>query len=105
MKQTIGSLPTFPAWALLLATGIGSSGCAMFVSLPSTPRLQALTEEQVFSMAPPPDWGAPQADTSAAAPVDVACGLGPRTSTGILYGAISVHGRPGASTVGPLNVS
>jgi hypothetical protein len=92
--------------AFCLAAAIGSSGCGtLFVNLPSTPRLSNLTEEQVFSMAPPPDWGAPQADTSATAPVDVACGLGPRTSTGVLYGAIAVHGRLGAPTVGPLNLA
>ncbi len=90
---------------LVVAASLGATGCTMFVQLPSTPRLQALTEEQVFSMAPPPDWSAPQADSSANAAVDVACGIGPRTSTGVLYGAISVHGRAGAPTIGPVNMA
>ncbi|HVZ73552.1 MAG TPA: VWA domain-containing protein [Polyangia bacterium] len=88
-----------------LAFVFGASGCAMFVQLPTTPRLQALTEEQVFAMAPPPDDAAPQGDSRESAAVDVQCGIGPRTSTGILYGAVSVKGRPGASTVGPLNLA
>jgi uncharacterized protein YegL len=86
-------------------TTLGATGCTVFVQLPSTPRLQVLTEEQVFSMAPPPDLSAPQADTPAAAAVDVNCGIGPRTSTGVLYGAISVRGRAGSPTLAPLNLS
>ena len=88
--------------ALLAAT---ATSCTVFVQLPSTPRLQALTEEQVFSMAPPPDWSPPRPDDPASAAVDVSCGLGPRTSTGILYGAVSVRGRAGSPTLAPLNVS
>src|SRR4029079_14542780 len=87
-----------------LAT-LGATGCTVFVNLPTTPRLQELNEQQVFSMAPPPDWSAPQGDTAAAAAVDINCGIGPRTATGGLSGAISVKGRPGSAAVGPLNVS
>jgi von Willebrand factor type A domain len=91
--------------SLVTAATLAVVGCTVFVNLPTTPRLQALTEEQVFAMAPAPDWPQPQADTLAAAAVDVQCGLGPRTSTGVLYAAISVHGRPGAGALPPLNVS
>jgi hypothetical protein len=97
--------PHGPLVLALAAAALGATGCAVFVQLPSTPRLQALTEEQVFAMAPPPDWSPPRADDPASAAVDVSCGLGPRTSTGILYGAVSVRGRAGAPTLAPLNVS
>jgi len=102
---------TLPACVLqafavaLLASALGATGCAVLVQLPSTPRLQALTEEQVFAMAPPPDWSAPQPDNPASAAVDVNCGLGPRTSTGVMYGAVSVRGRAGSPTLAPLNLS
>jgi Mg-chelatase subunit ChlD len=90
---------------LLVAAVFGTTGCTVFVSLPTTPRLQALTEAEVFAMAPQPDLSPPQADNPAQAAVDVACGIGPRTSTNVLYGAISVKGRPGSATLAPLNVS
>jgi hypothetical protein len=82
-----------------------ASSCAVFVNLPTTPRLQNLSEEMVFSMAPAPEWPQVVADNAATAPVDIACGIGPRTTTGLLYAAISVRGRPPATTVAPLNVS
>jgi von Willebrand factor type A domain len=87
----------------VLFSAVGCGG--LVVNLPTTPRMQALTEEQVFATAPPPDWGAPQADVAATAPVDIACGVGPRTSTGLLYAAVSVRGRSGSGNVGPLNLS
>jgi hypothetical protein len=93
------------ALGLLGVLALGATGCTVFVSLPTTPRLQALSEAEVFAMAPPPDTSPPQADTPAAAAVDINCGIGPRTSTGVLYGAVSVRGRPGSPTVAPLNVS
>ena len=49
-------------------------------------------EAEVFAMAPPPDLSPPQADTPATAAVYINCGIGPRTSTGVLYGAVSVRG-------------
>ena len=95
----------FPFVLALVASTLGATGCTVFVQLPSTPRLAALTEEQVFAMAPPPDWSPPQADNPAQASVDIACGLAPRVSSGVMYGAISVRGRPGSPTLAPLNVS
>jgi hypothetical protein len=77
----------------------------VFVTLPTTPRLANLSEEQVFAMAPAPDWPQPQPDNPASAPVDVACGVGPRTSTGLIYATVSVRGRPATGTLAPLNVS
>src|SRR3954454_10816711 len=71
--------------AITLAA-LSSGGCSMVMSsLPTTPRLQALNEDQVFSMAPPPEWPQPQADNPANAPVDIACGVGPRTTTNVVY--------------------
>jgi Ca-activated chloride channel family protein len=90
---------------VLVASVLGATGCTVFVQLPSTPRFAALTEDQVFAMAPPPDLSPPQPDDPAQASVDVACGLAPRVSSGIMYGAVSVHGRPGSPTLAPLNVS
>ncbi len=81
------------------------SACTVFVQIPTTPRLQGLTEEQVFSMAPPPEWPVPQPDNPATAPVDVACGVGPLPTSGYLYAAVSVRGRPATATLAPLNVA
>jgi von Willebrand factor type A domain len=94
-----------PLVLTLTLSALAATGCTMFVQMPTTPRLQALSEEQVFAMAPPPDWSAPQPDTREGAAIDVACGLGARTSTGVLYGAVSVRGRAGAPTLAPLNIS
>jgi hypothetical protein len=94
-----------PALLVLAAATFGATGCTVFVSLPTTPRLQALSEAEVFAMAPQPDLSPPQPDVAAQAAIDVNCGIGPRTSTNVLYGAISVKGRPGSPTVAPLNVS
>jgi hypothetical protein len=95
------------AAAFTVTVALSSSACTVVVAnnLPTTPRLQALTEEQVFSMAPPHDWSPPQGDDARVAAVDINCGVGPRTSTGVLYGAIAVKGRPGEATVGPLNLA
>src|SRR5262249_50079476 len=92
---------------LLTASAIvaATSGCAVFVTLPVTPGLANLSEEQVFSMAPPPEWPAPQADNPQTASVTVSCGIGPRLSTGQLYAAVSVKGRPAATALPPLNIS
>ena len=70
------------------------SACTVFVQIPNTPRLQGLSEAQVFSMAPPPEWPVPQPDNPAIAAVDVACGVGPLPTNGYLYAAVSVRGRP-----------
>jgi hypothetical protein len=83
----------------------GASGCTVFVNLPVTPGLGNLTEGQVFSMAPAPEWPAPLADNPQTAAVDVSCGVGPRLSTGQLYAAVSVRGRPPAAALPPLNVA
>jgi uncharacterized protein YegL len=83
----------------------GAGACSIMVQIPTTPRLQGLTEAQVFSMAPPPEWPVPQPDNPATAPVDVACGVGPLPTNGYLYAAVSVRGRPATSAPGPLNVS
>ena len=56
----------FAGFVALAAT----SGCAVFVNLPVTPGLANLSEDQVFAMAPPPEWPAPQADNPQAASVD-----------------------------------
>jgi uncharacterized protein YegL len=84
----------------------GATGCATFVPpLPVTPGMSALTEEQVFAMAPAPDWPQPTMDNPATAAVDISCGVGPRTSTGLLYAAVSVRGRAPSATLAPLNVA
>ena len=90
---------------LIAAATATTSGCAIFVSLPETPGLGNLSEGQVFSMAPPPEWPAPQPDNPQTASVDVSCGIGPRLSTGQLYAAVSVKGRPAATALPPLNVA
>ncbi|HVY41225.1 MAG TPA: VWA domain-containing protein, partial [Polyangia bacterium] len=95
----------FSACLLFAGLAVGASGCMVFVHLPVTPGLDMLSEGQVFSMAPPPDWPAPQADDVRTAAVDVSCGVGPRLSTGQLYAAVSVRGRPAAATLPPLNVA
>src|SRR5580765_5433496 len=102
MKTRKSLLP--PMFALV-AGAAATSGCAMFVSLPVTPGLAALSEEQVFAMAPPPEWPAPQIDNPQTASVDVSCGIGPRLSTGQLYAAVSVKGRPATAALPPLNIS
>ena len=89
----------------LAATLASTSGCMVFVHLPVTPGLESLSEEQVFGMAPPPEWPAPQADNPQTAAVDIACGIGPRLSTGQLYAAVSVKGRPPTAALPPLNVA
>jgi len=89
----------------LLIASAATSGCAVFVTLPETPGLANLSEAQVFSMAPPPEWPAPQADNPQTASLDVSCGIGPRLSTGQLYAAVSVKGRPAASALAPLNLA
>src|SRR5947208_15971623 len=94
------------ACVLLAALAVGGSGCSMvFAQLPVTPGLDSLSEGQVFAMAPAPDWPVPQADDARTAAVDVACGVGPRLSTGQLYAAVSVRGRPAAAAMPPLNVA
>jgi len=91
---------------LLVATATATtSGCAIFVSLPETPGLGNLSEGQVFSMAPPPEWPAPQPDNPQTASVDVSCGIGPRLSTGQLYAAVSIKGRPAATALPAMNIA
>ncbi|HEY4185912.1 MAG TPA: VWA domain-containing protein [Polyangia bacterium] len=100
-------LSPFQTLALVVLTlgALSGAGCTVFVHLPTTPRLQNLSEEQVFAMAPAPEWPQPQADSPANAAVDISCGMGPRTSSGVLYAAVAVKGRPGGAALAPLNVS
>jgi von Willebrand factor type A domain len=90
---------------VLGAVMFAGSACTVFVQIPTTPRLQGLTEAQVFSMAPPPEWPVPQPDNPATAPVDIACGVGPLPTNGYLYAAVSVRGRPPTTALAPLNVA
>jgi len=91
--------------ACLVAFAFGGSACSVLVQIPTTPRLQNLSEEQVFAMAPPPEWPVPQPDNPAGAAVDVSCGVGPLPTNGYLYAAVSVRGRPATGTLAPLNVA
>jgi hypothetical protein len=92
--------------SLVLGTVVfAGSACTVFVQIPTTPRLQELSEAQVFSMAPPPEWPVPQPDNPATAPVDIACGVGPLPTDGYLYAAVSVRGRQPTTALGPLNVA
>lgn len=84
---------------------VAPSACTVMVQIPTTPRLQGLSEAQVFSMAPPPEWPVPQPDNPANAAVDVACGMGPRPTDGYLYATVAVRGRPATANLAPLNVA
>lgn len=90
---------------VLAALALGTGACSVMVQIPTTPRLQGLSEAQVFAMAPPPEWPVPQPDNPATAPVDVACGVGPLPTDGYLYAAVALRGRPASSTAAPLNVA
>lgn len=91
--------------SVLALVTISGSACTVFVQIPTTPRLQGLTEAQVFAMAPPPEWPVPQPDQPANAPVDIACGVGPLPTNGYLYAAVAVRGKPAVATMAPLNVA
>src|SRR2546425_1255654 len=95
----------FKSFGFLLAVGVVGAGCAIIVRLPVTPGLENLSEGQVFAMAPPPEWPAPQMDNPQTAPVDIACGVGQRIESGMLYAAVSVRGREPTAALPPLNVS
>jgi hypothetical protein len=95
--KTRAAFAPVPASLVAAAFAFAASGCVIFVHLPVTPGLENLSESQVFSMAPPPDWPAPQADNPQTAAVDVGCGIGPRLATGQLYAAVAVKGRPPAA--------
>lgn len=90
---------------VLSVLAFGANACSVFVQIPTTPRMQNLSEAQVFGMAPQPEWPVPQPDNPAVAPVDISCGVGPLPSNGYLYAAVSVRGRPAAGTLAPLNLS
>jgi uncharacterized protein YegL len=94
-----------PLLLVALVASFAGSGCAIFVTLPVTPGLTNLSEGQVFSMAPPPEWPAPQVDDPATASVTINCGFGPRLTTNQLYAAVSVRGKPATTALAPLNVS
>jgi len=104
-RLAAATVPVARTLLVLSLAALSSGGCMMFISLPNTPRLQNLSEEMVFSMAPAAEWPQPVADNPATAPVDIGCGIGPKTSTGLLYAAIGVRGRAPAAALAPLNVS
>jgi Ca-activated chloride channel family protein len=93
------------SFLLLSALVLGANACSMMVQVPTTPRMQNLTEAQVFSMAPPPEWPVPQPDNPAVAPVEISCGIGPLPTNGYLYAAVAVRGRPPTGTLAPLNIA
>jgi Mg-chelatase subunit ChlD len=70
-----------------------------------TPRLEALTPEQVFGKAPAAEWREPTFGDPAQAAVEVACGASPRLREGTLYAAVRVLGRPARQEIAPLNVA
>jgi hypothetical protein len=97
--------PRTSSFLMLAALVLGASACSVMVQTPVTPRMQNLSEAEVFGMAPPPEWPVPQPDNPAGAAVDVACGVGPLPTNGHLYAAVSVRGRPPTGTLAPLNVA
>jgi Ca-activated chloride channel family protein len=96
-----------PSLSLLALASLlfGVGACSVMVQIPTTPRLQGLSEAQVFAMAPPPEWPVPQPDNPASAPVDISCGVGPLPTNGYLYAAVSVRGRQPQAALAPLNVA
>lgn len=93
------------SFLLLSALLLGASACSVMSQVPTTPRMQNLSEAQVFSMAPAPDWPVPQPDDPAVAPVDIACGVGPLPTNGYLYAAVSLRGRQPTAALAPLNIA
>ncbi|HSN16101.1 MAG TPA: VWA domain-containing protein [Anaeromyxobacteraceae bacterium] len=70
-----------------------------------TAHLQALTPDEVFAKAPPPEWREPTFVDPARAPVAVDCGVSPRLAQGTVYAAVRVVGRAPQAAIAPLNVS
>ncbi len=89
----------------LLPLVLSSAACAVMQPLPTSPHLEGLTAQSAFAGAPPAEWPTVSPENPTTAPVDVACGVGPRTATGSVYAAVTVTGRTVTSAVPPLSVS
>lgn len=97
--------PRLARIACVIAPLLLGSACAAARPLPSTPRLEQLTEESVFAGAPASEWPDVQPEDPAKASVDATCGLSPVLSNGSMYSAVSIKGRQMDGQVAPLNVA
>jgi hypothetical protein len=83
---------------------VAGAGCAGR-PLPVTPHLLALTPDEVFAKAPPPEWREPSFVDPARAAAEVDCGVAPRLAGGAVYAAVRVRGRAPQAAIAPLDVS
>lgn len=90
--------------ALLLVVLAHVAGCGARVSLPTTPRLEALEGGAVFAMAPPAAWPEAQATSTEQASLELFCGVAPSVD-GIVYAGVSVRGRDIEGPLPPIHAS